>query len=248
MLTRLQVRGFKSLWDVDVRFGPFTCIAGPNAVGKSNLFDAIQLLSRLASENLLQAALSVRSEGSPSGNVFDLFHRHRDHTSARIFLAAEMIVPSEGVDDLGQRAKASITTLRYSLEIAFDQPEESEGLPGIRLLSENLLPIPKGDAGKYIQFPNHASKWRDQVVQGKGRRAPLLSPPSPRRKKKSSFNSIKKAVAAAQRNSPFHDCHARFSPELMPQKTPPHSSPSAKWSRGGSCSSNHRPCASLTMY
>lgn len=180
MLSRLQVRGFKSLWDVDVRFGPFTCIAGPNAVGKSNLFDAIQLLSRLASENLLQAALSVRSEGSPSGNVFDLFHRHRDHTSARIFLAAEMIVPSEGVDDLGQRAKASITTLRYSLEIAFDQPEESEGLPGIRLLSEELRPIAKGEAGKTIQFPNHASKWRDQVVQGKGRRGkPFISTTPP---------------------------------------------------------------------
>lgn len=28
MLTRLQVRGFKNLVDVDVRFGPFTCIAG----------------------------------------------------------------------------------------------------------------------------------------------------------------------------------------------------------------------------
>jgi len=170
VLTRLQVRGFKSLWDVDVRFGPFTCIAGPNAVGKSNLFDAIQLLSRLASENLLQAALSVRADGSLSGNVLDLFHRHLDHSSARIFLAAEMIVPSEGIDDLGQRAKASITTLRYSLEIAFYQPEESEGLPGIRLLSEDLLPIPKGDAGKHIQFPNNASKWREQVVQGKGRR------------------------------------------------------------------------------
>ncbi|NJK82768.1 MAG: hypothetical protein HC912_02110 [Saprospiraceae bacterium] len=27
--------------DVDIQFGPFTCIAGANATGKSNLFDAI---------------------------------------------------------------------------------------------------------------------------------------------------------------------------------------------------------------
>lgn len=47
MATRLVVRGFKNL-DVDVRFGPFTCIAGPNGVGKSNVFDAIALLSALA--------------------------------------------------------------------------------------------------------------------------------------------------------------------------------------------------------
>ena len=39
MLTRLKVSGFKNLVDVDIRFGPFTCIAGPNAVGKSNLFE-----------------------------------------------------------------------------------------------------------------------------------------------------------------------------------------------------------------
>lgn len=34
MLTRLKVSGFKNLVDVDVRFGPFTCIAGANGVGK----------------------------------------------------------------------------------------------------------------------------------------------------------------------------------------------------------------------
>ena len=49
MLTRLHVSGFKNLVDVDVRFGPFTCIAGANGTGKSKLFDAIQFLGRLAS-------------------------------------------------------------------------------------------------------------------------------------------------------------------------------------------------------
>jgi len=40
MLTRLKVTGFKNLVDVDIKFGPFTCIAGANGVGKSNLFEA----------------------------------------------------------------------------------------------------------------------------------------------------------------------------------------------------------------
>lgn len=48
MLTRLTVNGFKNLIGVDVRFGPFTCIAGANGVGKSNLFDAIRFLSALS--------------------------------------------------------------------------------------------------------------------------------------------------------------------------------------------------------
>lgn len=47
MLTRLKVSGFKNLVEVDVRMGPFTCIAGVNGVGKSNIFDAIQFLSLL---------------------------------------------------------------------------------------------------------------------------------------------------------------------------------------------------------
>jgi AAA15 family ATPase/GTPase len=60
MLTRLKVNGFKNLVDVDVRFGPFTCIAGANGVGKSNLFDAIRFLSLLADNTLMDAALKLR--------------------------------------------------------------------------------------------------------------------------------------------------------------------------------------------
>ena len=30
MLTRLKVTGFKNLMEIDIRFGPFTCIAGRN--------------------------------------------------------------------------------------------------------------------------------------------------------------------------------------------------------------------------
>ena len=62
MLTRLQIKGFKNLVDVDVRFGPFTCVAGCNGVGKSNLFDAICFLGSLARMPLLEAAQSVRGE------------------------------------------------------------------------------------------------------------------------------------------------------------------------------------------
>lgn len=37
MLTRLKISGFKNLVDVDVRFGPFTCVAGANGVLKISL-------------------------------------------------------------------------------------------------------------------------------------------------------------------------------------------------------------------
>lgn len=75
MLTRLQVKGFKNLVDVDVRFGPFTCIAGGNGVGKSNLFDAILFLGDLTEKSLLEAATGVRGEsrGADALRVFSRF-------------------------------------------------------------------------------------------------------------------------------------------------------------------------------
>jgi AAA15 family ATPase/GTPase len=73
MLTRLKVSGFKNLVDVDVHFGPFTCVAGANAVGKSNLFDAIHFLSALSDRPLIDAALSVRDEGGRTADVRSLF-------------------------------------------------------------------------------------------------------------------------------------------------------------------------------
>ena len=83
MLTRLKVTGFKNLVDVDVRFGPFTCIAGPNGVGKSNLFDAIRFLSALADRPLVEAALTVRGDENSgrTADVRSLFQRYGDeHT------------------------------------------------------------------------------------------------------------------------------------------------------------------------
>ncbi len=79
MLTRLRVKGFKNLVDVDVRFGPFTCVAGVNGAGKSNLFDAIRFLSMLANKTLTEAALSVRAEGGSASDLRSLFHRVGDH-------------------------------------------------------------------------------------------------------------------------------------------------------------------------
>ncbi len=65
MLTRLKVSGFKNLVDVDVRFGPFTCVAGANGVGKSNLFDAIRFLSAIADRPLIEAAFRTDSKNTP---------------------------------------------------------------------------------------------------------------------------------------------------------------------------------------
>jgi len=164
MLTRLKVSGFKNLVDVDLRFGPFTCIAGANASGKSNLFDAIQFLSALADKPLLDAARSVRDERERTTDVLSLFHRAGEEKDDTMRFEAEMIIPKNGIDDLGQPAEASSTFLRYALELAFRKGEE-QGMPdSLRVVSEKLSYITTGEAHKHIKFPQSAAKWRQSVV------------------------------------------------------------------------------------
>ena len=119
MLTRLKVNGFKNLVNVDVRFGPFTCIAGVNGSGKSNLFDAIRFLSLLAQDELKDAAQSVRGEGGRSADIRSLFHWVGDEYAKEMSFEAEMIVPAKGKNDLGQVKEAGNTFLRYGLTLRY---------------------------------------------------------------------------------------------------------------------------------
>ena len=121
MLTRLRVEGFKNLDRIDVRLGPFTCVAGPNGVGKSNLFDAISFLAALADKPLVEAASTVRGGDSRRGDVWSLFRRSGDRVAERMTFAAEFLIPEEGEDELGQAAKASMTFLHYELELRYRQ-------------------------------------------------------------------------------------------------------------------------------
>lgn len=166
MLTRLKISGFKNLVDVDIRFGPVTCVAGVNGVGKSNLFDAITFLSALADRPLIDAALSVRDEGGRTADVRGLFHRAGDHYAEEMSFEAEMIVPGLGHDDLGQTAKAHITFLRYSLTLAYRTGEGIRSLGSLEILRESLVHINLGDARNNLPFP-HTSAWRTSAVHGR---------------------------------------------------------------------------------
>ncbi|WP_237525501.1 AAA family ATPase [Streptomyces sp. SID4985] len=96
MLTRLEVHRFKNLLDLSIDFGPFTCIAGENGTGKSNVFDAIQFLSLLADGPMMEAAQDVSGvHGERHGDPRDLFWKGYRPGHHRMRFAAEMIVPPE---------------------------------------------------------------------------------------------------------------------------------------------------------
>lgn len=70
MLKRFGTKGFKSLADVEpLELGALTLVFGPNAVGKSNLLDALQVLSRLATTPTAADALEAPVRGLPLENL-----------------------------------------------------------------------------------------------------------------------------------------------------------------------------------
>jgi len=174
MLTRLRVSGFKNLVDIDVRFGPFTCIAGANGVGKSNLFDSIGFLSALADNTLIDAAMSIRDEGRKATDVRSLFHRVGDQYAPEMSFQAEMIIPFEGTDDLRQPVTAGVTFLRYDLLIGYRDHSPGASSPGpLEIRNEKLNPIRLSDWNQHLLFESK-KPWRNSVLRGR-RVAPLLS-------------------------------------------------------------------------
>lgn len=65
MLKRVHIKGYKSLVDVEVKLEPLTMLFGPNAAGKSNFLDALQLLSRIGASRTLGEAFDAPYRGKP---------------------------------------------------------------------------------------------------------------------------------------------------------------------------------------
>lgn len=173
MITRIKIDGFKSLLAVELYFGSFTCIAGPNAVGKSNFFDALVFLSQLADNNILHAAKSIRSENQRHSNVKDIFFRSGDQYLKRMKFEVDMIVKLAGEDDLGQPAKAAITSLRYVLELKLNEQDTDREL--IEIVREELIPITQTEIKTRLFF-EHSKEWLDSILFGRrSTKAPFIS-------------------------------------------------------------------------
>ena len=165
MLTRLEVNGFKNLVDFALDFGPYTCIAGHNGVGKSNIFDAIRFLSLLTEHTINDAALRIRNAGEETGDIQDLLFYGGGERVSRMEFAAEMIVSDAVRDDFGREAKASSSFLRYEVAFRYEPPSPTGSLlGGLTLEREELRPIATGRAVHHLKFPHSKAKFRDSVV------------------------------------------------------------------------------------
>lgn len=169
MLTRLEVDGFKNLLGFEVDFGPFTCIAGANGVGKSNVFDAIQFLSLLSDHTIMEAAMLVRGGDLETTDVRDLFWTQGETRLGRFRMAAEMIVDPIIEDEFGRRAQATSTYLRYEIEIGYEPAVRRRSFGRLVLLSESLNYVTEGEAATRLGFPHSAAHFRRAVVRNNRR-------------------------------------------------------------------------------
>ncbi len=162
MITYLKINGFKSFHNFEMEFTPLTVIAGANASGKSNVFDALHLLARLAETDLKTAFNEQR------GSANELFTQYGEEWYAEeMQFVVEMLVNRKVKDKWGGEAELKYTRLRYSLTIR--RITNGKGFEDLAVLYEQLENLKhEGDlwVKNFIPKPQ-LDHWRPKVKTGK---------------------------------------------------------------------------------
>lgn len=139
MLRRLAINGFKSLQNIELELPRLAVFAGPNAAGKSNLLDAIQLLARVGTQRTLAEAFSAPMRGFPTEQFtlppkgLPALLTQRD---ARLALEADL--------EIDGKAPGKLDRVRYRVEIRIDPDAGSLGVADEYLTALDRQWKPKG--------------------------------------------------------------------------------------------------------
>jgi predicted ATPase len=142
-----------------MEFTPFTVIAGANASGKSNLFDALKLLSRLATaDNLKKVFMEQR------GDFIELFSQYGEHEYAKeMEFYVEMLIDRNVRDAWGNNKELKYSRLRYELKIK--RFTNSIGIEDLTVTHEQLEIIKhKNDKWMNIIPKEYSQYWIPSVV------------------------------------------------------------------------------------
>ncbi len=112
MLTRIEIDGFKTFESFALDLQPFSAIVGPNASGKSNLFDALRFLSLLSQHDVRTAMQDLRGEPE------ELFRRTISGVVSVMKFAVEVVLDRHGADAFGTEYQLKSQRLRYELELS----------------------------------------------------------------------------------------------------------------------------------
>jgi len=169
MITKIKINGFKSFQNFEMEFTPFTIIAGINASGKSNLFDALMLLARLAETDNLKKVFKEQR-----GDFLELFTQYSEGEYAKeIFFEVEMLVNKALKDGWGNEKELKYTRLRYRIKIK--RFTNDIGIEDLTVTEEHLENLKHGEDTWIKKIPKESLEyWRPKVTTGK-RKKPYLN-------------------------------------------------------------------------
>lgn len=147
MITRIEIDGFKTFRRFSADLKPFMAVVGPNATGKSNLFDALKFLSRLAQVDVRQAMQELRGEPE------ELFRQTPAGHHTTMTFAIEVLLPVRGVDDFSADFETPAQRLRY--EIAIEMKEDPHG---VFVTHEDCRLIRAEDDKMVFKYPSKISR------------------------------------------------------------------------------------------
>ena len=164
MITRVVIKGYKSLKDVDLELGVLTLLIGPNASGKSNLLDALGLLSRMVTGGTVKSAFDehrgnpIEAFSVPSGGLESLLSRDALTFSLAVEVefsdstveAVERLVRDmrEGLSTSTRPKRVIERRIRYDLTIEF---RTSTGM--LRVVNERLVALRKDGVERKDRTP-----------------------------------------------------------------------------------------------
>ena len=156
MITRIEIDGFKTFDNFRLDLRPFTAVVGPNASGKSNLFDAIKFISRLAQTDIREAMQELR------GRPEELFRRTAAKRSDRMAFAVEVLLEPNGTDPFGKSFGLRTQRIRYELEIAIRTGADRR-LEGVYVHREHCLPIRRKEERGSIAWNSRSVRYGQQI-------------------------------------------------------------------------------------
>jgi len=162
MITYIKINGFKSFHNFEMEFTPLTVVAGTNASGKSNLFDALILLSNLAETDSIKRAFKDQR-----GEFLELFTQYSEnHYAHEMDFAIDMLLNKKVSDAWGNTATLKYTRLRYELKIR--RYTNESGLEDIEVAHEKLVNL-KHQEDNWIKIipTEYRENWRPKVITGK---------------------------------------------------------------------------------
>lgn len=157
MLTRIEIDGFKTFRDFSVDLLPFQVILGPNAAGKSNLFDALHLLSRLAEADLQTAFQDLRGEPAEMFTIAS----HSGPVNEMSF-AVEVLIDPVVRDPWGVPVRPKHTRIRYELKLA---RRTARGVERLYVTDEAASPIMVRDDRWTKKAPSLSKPFRNKYVK-----------------------------------------------------------------------------------